>query len=91
MTVSSQLHSPHLARTALTDAVPQVAGAIILIFLVIAIGFMFAAYAEAAARRIRPRIVLTQHRPDHDQLSSVVLPFVLLAALVAVAMFMDRV
>ncbi len=73
--------------SALADAVPQVIGSILLVFLTLAVGLVIAAYADAAARRVRPRIVLTQERRGND-LHNAVIPFFLLALLVGVSMLM---
>lgn len=73
--------------SALADAVPQVIGSILLVFLTLAVGLVIAAYADAAARRVRPRIVLTQERRGSD-LHNAVIPFFLLALLVGVSMLM---
>jgi hypothetical protein len=92
MTVSAALAAPTgllRAGNALTDAVPQVAGVILMIFLLLAIGFVIAAYAEATARRIKPRIVITKERPDNEIGNAAGAVF-LLALLVAVAMLMDH-
>ncbi len=61
----------------------------IVIFLILALGFVITAYTGAASRRIRPRIVLTRERPEGD-LGAAVMPFLLLALLVAIAVVMDR-
>jgi len=76
-----------MRRSALSDAVPQVVGSILQVFLTLAAGLVIAAYADAAARRVRPRIVLTQERRS-DDLNNAVIPFFLLALLVGVSMLM---
>ncbi len=76
-------------RSALARALPQVVGAILVVFLTLAIGFVIAAYAEATTRRIRPRrVVITKEGRDRDGLPPVALTLVLLASLVAVSMLM---
>lgn len=87
--VTMAIHTAPLLRSALADVLPQAAGVIIVIFLILALGFVITAYTEAASRRIRPRIVLTRERPDGD-LGAAVMPFLLLALLVAIAVVMDR-
>ncbi|MFN8078323.1 MAG: hypothetical protein U0Q19_02045 [Kineosporiaceae bacterium] len=87
--ITMAIHTAPLLRSALTGVLPQVAGAFIVIFLILALGLVLTAYAEAASRRIRPRIVLTRERPESD-LGAAVLPFLLLALLVAIAVVMDR-
>ncbi|MBK6872004.1 MAG: hypothetical protein IPJ14_16145 [Kineosporiaceae bacterium] len=87
--VTMAIHTAPLLRSALADVLPQAAGVIIVIFLILALGFVITAYTEAASRRIRPRIVLTRERPEGD-LGAAVMPFLLLALLVAIAVVMDR-
>lgn len=87
--VTMAIHTAPLLRSALADVLPQAAGVIIVIFLILALGFVITAYTGAASRRIRPRIVLTRERPEGD-LGAAVMPFLLLALLVAIAVVMDR-
>jgi len=92
MTVFAAVAAPNRllrAGNALTDAVPQMVGVILIIFLLLAVGFVIAAHAEATARRGKPRIVLTQERPDNE-LGNAAGAVFLLALLVAVAMLMDH-
>lgn len=74
--------------TALGQSLSRVVGAILLVFLILAIGFVIAAYAEAASHRIRPRVMLTKERNPRGELSPVVFPIVLLCLIVALAMAM---
>jgi len=91
MTVFAAVAAPNRllrAGNTLTAAVPQVVGVILIIFLLLAVGFVIA-YTEATARRGKPRIVLTQERPDNE-LGNAAGAVFLLALLVAVAMLMDH-
>lgn len=73
---------------ALGQALSQVVGAIMLVFLVLAVAFVIAAYAEAASHRIRPKVLMTKERHPRAELPPVVLPIALLGLTAALAMLM---
>lgn len=75
-------------KGALAQTIPQVVGAILLVFLTIAIGFIIASYAEAASRRIRPRVISTKEQDRRDDLSPLLLPVLLLGLVVSMSMLM---
>lgn len=74
------------AGNGLTAALPQVVGAILVVFLTMAIGFVIVAYTEAASRRLRTPRIITKERAPRDSLSPLLLPLLLLAVLVAFSM-----
>jgi hypothetical protein len=76
------------ARSGITAALPEVVGAILVVFLTLAVGFVIVAYTEATSRRLRTPRIITKERGPRGDLSPLVLPILLLALLVAVSMLM---